>query len=123
MAGFHIAEKLGIPYLTSFTMPWTRTSHFPHPFAVPDIPTGLGYNTMTWALMDGVYWKGIQSIVNRFRKQTLGLAPISGTFHEDHQVPILYNFSPSVVSHPPDWKDYVHICGNFAIHISTIIHL
>ena len=40
MAGVHIAEKLGIPFFGVFTMPWTRTSAYPHPFATTDTPLG-----------------------------------------------------------------------------------
>ncbi len=38
MGGVHIAEKLQIPFFVAFTMPWSRTREFPHPFAVPPVP-------------------------------------------------------------------------------------
>lgn len=34
MSGVHIAEALQIPYFRAFTMPWTRTSAYPHAFMV-----------------------------------------------------------------------------------------
>lgn len=111
MAGFHIAEKLNVPYFATFTMPWTRTSQFPHPFAVTDVNLGAGYNSMTWALMEQVYWTGIQPIINRFRKNILDLPPAVGSFYDDAKSPFIYNFSPSVVEPPSDWKDYIHLCG------------
>jgi sterol 3beta-glucosyltransferase len=39
-AGMHIAEKMGVPFFQVFTMPWTRTKAFPHPFATTDTPLG-----------------------------------------------------------------------------------
>jgi sterol 3beta-glucosyltransferase len=73
-AGLHIAEKLGIPFIAGFTMPWTRTRAYPHPFAVPE--TGLvggSYNYMTHVLIEQVLWKGSAVQINPWRKKTLGL--------------------------------------------------
>lgn len=59
MAGYHIAEALGIPYFRAFTMTWSRTRYlhlfiysrnlahrlisraYPHAFAVPEHKVGL----------------------------------------------------------------------------------
>ena len=60
MAGFHIAERLNIPYFAAFPMPWTKTREFPHPFAIAETNLGMGYNRMTWVLLEQVLWRGIQ---------------------------------------------------------------
>jgi len=39
-AGVHIAERLGIPIIQAFTMPWTQTSDVPHPFVIPSFSLG-----------------------------------------------------------------------------------
>ncbi|KAL7749219.1 Sterol 3-beta-glucosyltransferase [Sorochytrium milnesiophthora] len=116
-AGYHIAERLQIPLFRSFLMPWTRTTAFPHPFAIPDARTQKlllggkagGYNYMSFSTMEQLMWMGTRSAVNAWRKDTLGLAPI-WTFDPSH-IPFLYGFSPSMVPAPPDWCDWIHVCG------------
>ncbi|KAI3650375.1 hypothetical protein MP228_003856 [Amoeboaphelidium protococcarum] len=112
MAGYHVAEKLQVPYFAAFPMPWTRTSDFPHPFAVADYSLGLGYNLMSWSLMDNLLWRGQQPQINKFRTDVLKLQPLtSGAFFDQHQVPFLYSFSNQVVKLPSDWKTWNHITG------------
>jgi sterol 3beta-glucosyltransferase len=109
MAGVHIAETLNIPYFGSFTMPWTRTKHYPHPFASSHL--GGGYNYMSHLLMEQIFWIGISPMVNKFRVRTLNRPPIQLGSLNDHKIPYLYSFSPTVVPHPPDWQDWIHTCG------------
>lgn len=111
MAGVHIAETLNIPYFGSFTMPWTRTKYYPHPFAVSDSHLGPGYNYMTHLLMEQIFWIGVGPQVNRWRKNTLNRPAIQLGSLNDHKIPFLYSFSPTVVPHPPDWQDWIHTCG------------
>lgn len=113
MGGFHVAEKLGVPFFRAFTMPWTRTRDFPHPFASSDSVFGgsSAYNSMTWVLSEGILWKGIQGQVNRFRKRHLQLPPIHGSFLTDTKTPFLYCFSASIVRPPSDWHSWIHLTG------------
>ncbi|KAK9459413.1 UDP-Glycosyltransferase/glycogen phosphorylase [Lipomyces oligophaga] len=111
MAGFHIAEKLRIPYFRAFTMPWTRTRAYPHAFIVPDQKMGGGYNYMTYVMFDNVFWKGISGQVNKFRTQTLGLSRTSLEKMQPQRVPFLYNFSPTVVPPPLDFADWIKVTG------------
>ncbi|KNC98530.1 uncharacterized protein SPPG_06223 [Spizellomyces punctatus DAOM BR117] len=117
MAGLHIAEHLQIPYFAAFPMPWTRTRYYPHPFAVPDRKRkglgGLGgsYNWMTHVMIEGLLWRGVSGQVNRFRRKTLGRPPIQLGTLNDHKIPFLYSFSPTVVPPPPDWQDWIHTTG------------
>lgn len=39
---------------TAFTMPWSRTTVFPHPFAVPKVPMGPFYNYTSYIAVDQV---------------------------------------------------------------------
>ncbi|KAI7815881.1 hypothetical protein BC939DRAFT_488408 [Gamsiella multidivaricata] len=111
MAGIHIAEALEIPYFRAFPFPWTRTRAFPHPFAVPERSLGRGYNYMTYTMIEQVFWKGIASQVNKWRRRKLGIAPTSLERMEAHRVPSLYSWSPSLVPAPMDWHSWVHVTG------------
>jgi sterol 3beta-glucosyltransferase len=111
MAGIHIAEALQIPYFRAFTMPWTRTRAYPHAFGVPTHKQGGGYNYMSYVIIDGVFWKGIASNVNRWRRKTLHLPATSLDKMQSNKVPFLYNFSPHVVPPPLDFSDWIRITG------------
>ena len=71
MAGIHVAEGLGIPYLRAFTMPWTSTSVYPHAFAA-NVDLGPTYNSLSYSLFDTVMWKATSGQVNKWRKNQLG---------------------------------------------------
>ncbi|KAF8682487.1 the biosynthesis of sterol glucoside [Rhizoctonia solani] len=107
MAGIHIAEALKIPYFRAFTMPWTRTRAYPHAFAVPERKMGGSYNYMTYVMFDQVFWRGISGQVNRWRRHTLRLPSTNLDKLEQHKVPFLYNFSPTVVPPPLDWYEWI----------------
>jgi len=51
MSAYHVAEKLQVPLFGAFTMPFTRTRTYPHPFANPETPLGGIYNYMTHLLI------------------------------------------------------------------------
>jgi UDP:flavonoid glycosyltransferase YjiC (YdhE family) len=109
-AGIHIAEKIRVPLFRSFMMPWTRTGAFPHPFA-PALESHLprSYNVSTFAVSEQVIWAGTRNLINRWRKETLKLPP-KWTLDTRH-IPFLYGISPVVLPPPPDWPDWVHVCG------------
>ncbi|CAO3618073.1 unnamed protein product [Cunninghamella blakesleeana] len=111
MVGIHLAEKLEIPYFRSMPFPWTRTTKFPHPFAVSTYGAGRVYNDMTYVMIDMALWAGTSKLINRFRSEKLGLAPTTLDKLELWKVPYLYSFSPLVVPPPKDWPDYVHCTG------------
>ena len=111
MAGIHIAEALGIPYFRAFSMPWTRTRAYPHAFAVPDYKIGGAYNYYSYVMFDNIFWKAIAGQVNRWRKKDLGLRSTGLDKMQPNKVPFLYNFSPSVVTPPLDYSDWVRVTG------------
>ncbi|OXG86709.1 sterol 3-beta-glucosyltransferase [Cryptococcus neoformans var. grubii Br795] len=111
MSGIHIAEALRIPYYRAFTMPWTRTRAYPHAFAVPEHGRGGPYNYMTYTMFDQVFWRAISGQVNRWRRNVLGLDATTFDKMEQHKVPFLYNFSPTVVPPPLDWTEWIHVTG------------
>ncbi|CAO3611284.1 unnamed protein product [Cunninghamella echinulata] len=111
MVGIHLAEKLEIPYFRSMPFPWTRTTKFPHPFAMPNYGAGRVYNDMTYVMIEMALWTGTSKLINRFRCEKLGLAATTLDKLELWKVPHLYSFSPLVVHPPKDWAEYVHCTG------------
>ncbi|KZT22136.1 glycosyltransferase family 1 protein [Neolentinus lepideus HHB14362 ss-1] len=111
MAGYHIAEALGIPYFRAFTMTWTRTRAYPHAFAVPERKMGGSYNYMSYVLFDQVFWRAISNQINRWRKNVLGISSTNLDKMEPHKIPFLYNFSPTVVPPPLDWPEWIRVTG------------
>ncbi|KAF5093820.1 hypothetical protein D0Z00_003849 [Geotrichum galactomycetum] len=111
MGGIHIAEALGIPYFRAMTMPWTRTRAYPHAFLTPDVKKGGSYNYMTYVLFDNLFWKGISSQVNKWRKESLGLHKTNLDRMGQTKVPFMYNVSSSVLVPPVDFCDWIHVTG------------
>lgn len=111
MAGIHIAEALQIPYFRAFTMPWTKTRAYPHAFAVLNHKMGGAYNYMTYVLFDQIFWQATSGMVNRWRGEVLGLTPTSSYELQQDKVPFLYNFSPSVITPPLDFSEWIRVTG------------
>lgn len=111
MVGVHMAEKLEIPYFRSMPFPFTRTTKFPHPFAIQSSAGGRIYNDMTYVMIDMALWAGTSRYVNRFRRDRLQLPSTSWDRMELWKVPYMYSFSPTVVHPPKDWPDYIHCTG------------
>lgn len=111
MAGIHIAEALHIPYMRAFTMPWTRTSKYPHAFMVPAVEMGPGYNYSSFVIFDNIIWKATSAQINPWRKKMLNLEATDMSKLSQTKVPFMYNFSPSIVPKPLDWHDDIAITG------------
>ncbi|GAC93146.1 glycosyltransferase [Pseudozyma hubeiensis SY62] len=111
IAGIHVAEALQVPYFRAFTMPWTRTRAYPHAFAVPNKKAGGNYNYMSYVIFDQMFWRASAFQINRWRKKQLGLQPTNFDKLEQHKVPFIYNFSPSLVPRPLDWFEWIHVTG------------
>ncbi|CAN3357539.1 sterol 3-beta-glucosyltransferase [Diutina catenulata] len=111
MAGIHIAEALGVPYMRAFTMPWTRTRAYPQAFMVPDQKKGGSYNYMTHVLFETVFWKGMNTQVNKWRVNELNLPRTNLYRMQQNTVPFLYNVSPSILPPAIDFPDWVKVTG------------
>ncbi|KAI8978503.1 hypothetical protein BDB01DRAFT_800156 [Pilobolus umbonatus] len=111
MVGIHMAEKLEVPYFRSMPFPYSRTTKFPHPFAVQYSNGGRIYNDMTYVMIEIALWTGISRYVNKFRRNTLQLPSTSMERLDIWKIPYLYSFSPTVIHPPKDWPDYVHCTG------------
>ncbi|KAJ3718409.1 hypothetical protein C8R42DRAFT_697487 [Lentinula raphanica] len=120
MAGYHIAEALAIPYFRAFTMTWTRTRAYPHAFAVPERKMGGSYNYMTYVMFDQVFWHAISGQINRWRRNVLHIESTNLDRMEPHKIPFLYNFSPSIVSPPLDWPEWIRITGYWFLDAADV---
>lgn len=115
-----LVEKLRIPLLQAYVLPFTPTAAFPgvlFPGAVARLG-GLA-NRITHHLTRQIMWQGFRNADKMARRQILGLrpAPFSGPYGSAalRGVPILYGFSPSVLPKPADWDGDIHITGYWTL--------
>jgi sterol 3beta-glucosyltransferase len=114
--GLALAEKLGIPLLQAYYIPFTPTRAYPS-FLLPRQPSWLGgsLNRLSHHLVRQIMWQSFRSADRLARKEVLGFppAPFWGPYSADGAqcVPILYGFSPSVIPPAPDWDDSIHVTG------------
>jgi UDP:flavonoid glycosyltransferase YjiC (YdhE family) len=110
--GLAIAEKMNLPLVQAYVVPFTPTRDFSSVLA-PKLPAP--FNRFSHQLTRQLMWQGFRSADTLARKQILGIppAPITGAYNSKstHGVPILYGFSPSVIPAPSDWTANVHITG------------
>lgn len=111
-----IAEALDIPFYLASVIPISATSAFPT-VLMPEIPwLGGLYNRSSYLLMRQVQWQASRSMVNQWRRSTLGLPGIApwqdpwGRI-EHQKYPILYGYSSAVIPRPRDWAETAHVTG------------
>jgi hypothetical protein len=108
-AHVHCAQALGVPVHLMFTMPWSSTRAFPHPLAnIKSTKTDpVIANYVSYGLFEFLTWQGLGDVINKWRKQSLGLEPVPGTegagIVETLKVPFTYCWSPALVPKPRDW--------------------
>ncbi len=122
--GLALAEKLDIPLMQAYLVPFTPTRAFPGvllPVALPRL--GGGFNRLSHHLVRQVMWQGSRGGDNLARQQLLELptAPLFGPFGRARlrQLPVLYGFSSAVVSRPADWDANTHVTGYWFLDSST----
>jgi sterol 3beta-glucosyltransferase len=54
-------------------MPWSRTTDFPHPFAVPAVKMGAVYNYTSYIAVDQGLWIPLSKKFNNWRKVKITL--------------------------------------------------
>ena len=112
----HCAEALHIPLHMIFTMPWSATCSFPHPFAQIDPSVHHPVeNFFSYSVIDLIVWAGLGDLVDTFRKETLKLPPLALTdgaaLLEDHEVPFTYLWPQSLVPKPGDWGPHIDLAN------------
>ena len=116
----HCAEALSVPLHMIFTMPWSPTTVYPHPFAGHDAGHDQPVqNFLSYGAVDLAVWTGILDLVNAFRRDTLGLDPVSlvegAGILEDHGVPFTYLWPDALMPRPADWPANVEL-ANFTFY-------
>jgi sterol 3beta-glucosyltransferase len=115
-AGIALAEKLEIPFIQAYYIPFTPTKAFPS-FLFPKLPfLSVGFlNLFSYSITRQIIWQGYKSADNLARKQVLGLPPTSffGPYktYRFNQNPVLYGFSQLVIPKPYDWGNNIYITG------------
>ena len=106
--GFAVAEKLSIPLLQAYYIPFTPTRAYPA-FLMTGLPQWFGgiLNPPSYWIARQVIWQGFRSINSRVRRDILDTpdSPFFGPFNSKcvQGMPILYAYSPDVIPPPPDW--------------------
>jgi len=114
--GLALAEKLELPLIQAYYIPFTPTRLYPS-FLIPTPPFRLGgsLNRLSYHLAQQVMWQGFRSADKLMRQEVLNIpsAPFWGPYKDLNSThhPILYGFSPSVIPQPSDWADNTHITG------------
>jgi sterol 3beta-glucosyltransferase len=110
--GLAIAEKLNLPLLQAYVVPFTPTQAFPSALT-PKLPTAL--NHFSHQIMRQMMWQGFRSADKIARQEVLGIpaALFWGPYNSERTqgLPILYGFSPAVIAPPTDWGEGIHVTG------------
>jgi UDP:flavonoid glycosyltransferase YjiC (YdhE family) len=106
---YYIAEKMRIPSFGAFVQPHHSTAAFPHPFTTNGKPWGGIFNKMGFWAYSILHWQYIRKPINRWRKETLHLPPLSFRDTLSRQMKrnkprILYAYSRSFLPKPADWR-------------------
>ena len=117
-----IAEKAGIPYHCMFVMPFVRTKAFPHPFLNATLEGGWSkQNALSFDIVDGALSLTLQSLVNNFRVQVLGLKPIPASGYFSIQgAPFTLLCTPSLHPLPKDWPRSCEVAGACTLVTSAL---
>lgn len=113
--GIALAEKLSIPFLQAYLVPFTPTADFPGVL----LPQGLSrlggvFNRISHGLVRQMMWQSYRSADSASRRVLdLPPAPLRGPLARNSikRQPILYGFSPVVIPKPAEWGEDQHVTG------------
>jgi sterol 3beta-glucosyltransferase len=114
--GISLAEKLDLPFLQAYLVPFTPTKAYPSVLLPPGLSRlGAFFNHKSHYVTQQMMWQGFRSADKLARQQVLDLPTASfwGPFNDERlaRYPILYGFSPSVLPKPSDWDENTHVTG------------
>jgi UDP:flavonoid glycosyltransferase YjiC (YdhE family) len=124
--GPSIAEALRIPCfgVSHYPLPYQRTGAFANSFFSPlrrmeQFPWPLAqiYNRFTYAVVEPFFWRIFRENVNRWRREALGLKPLTGR-EEGRRVralPHLLGYSANVLPAPKNWPRQTHVTGYWTL--------
>ena len=104
LAGYHIAEKLGVPGFLAIGIPaFSPTREFANPL-VTTANLGPVLNKLSYSLVNALSTAPYRSMINRWRRDVLQLPPAGDeTSLRGRPVARLYFYSRRVVPSPADW--------------------
>jgi UDP:flavonoid glycosyltransferase YjiC (YdhE family) len=110
-----LAEKLEIPLIQAYYIPFTPTSEIPS-FLMPKLPLSFGLaNRLSFHLTRQIIWQGFSSADNKARKQILNIhkSPYFGPYKNLTKAkdPIIYGYSPSIIPHSYGSEANTHVTG------------
>lgn len=110
--GKTIAEIRGIPLINVEPTPLLPTAAFPAAGWPVQQNLGSVHNRFSGLAMLWMIWQWYGPYVTQFRKR-FGLLPLKGSdfYRILSSEPLLGAYSPTIIPHPPDWTDNVHITG------------
>lgn len=114
--GLSIAEKLDIPFIQAYNMPFSPTNTFPGAL-LPELPFPFKnpLNRFSHHLTRQIVWQTFRPADKLVRQKVLGLhgSPFFGPFNSGrlNNCPIIYDISPSVIPIPSDWGANIHMTG------------
>lgn len=114
--GLALAEKLHLPLLQTYLVPFTPTKIFPSVLMPQTLPNlGGTFNRITHQFAQQMVWQGSRIGDTLARKQVFELLPASffgpKLAASTQSLPTLYGFSPSVIYPPADWGSDHHVTG------------
>jgi sterol 3beta-glucosyltransferase len=114
-ATFSVAEKLRLPFIQAYLQPINPTREFPSAIFPTRHKGGAVFNYATHAIGGQLFWHMIRPIMNRIRREVLGLKPFSfgGPFLTmvRQRLPMIHGYSPTVLPKPKDWNESAFVPG------------
>ncbi|MGW3725738.1 glycosyltransferase [Streptomyces sp. NPDC000851] len=113
LLGIHLSQYLEAPCAFIHFQPSHPCGEFPHPLLPAARLLGAFGNRLSFYAVDLASWLVCRGAVNTWRREKLGLPPMSplGPFRHTRSAPVLCAFSPVVVPRPNDWGANVHLSG------------
>jgi len=116
LAGYSIAEKLGVPCAAVMLFPITPTKEFPCFMIGKGKDRGRTLNALFWWVSEQlITWQYQRSYINKLRRKTLNLKPLPfwGSYKRQtkEKMPVFYAYSPAVLPKPSDWPENIHVTG------------
>jgi UDP:flavonoid glycosyltransferase YjiC (YdhE family) len=106
-----VGQYLGIPTALLHLQPGEPTRTAASPLVAAGQDLGGSLNRVSYEILEQLTWAAMRPIVNRWRRERLGLAkiPRGGPFRlaRREEIPVLAGYSAAVCPAPADWPDTV----------------